>query len=108
MGERKECGLSLKLLGHSDILQKYKQREQKQLKIEVYRRWNILIRKALQRVASIGAQNNIERWARLLKKMESGGHIVLRHQFKSASGSLVRNHKMIIHGKWYRLTKALL
>jgi len=40
-------GLSLKLLGRPDLLKLYKDREEKYLKVEVYRRWNILIRKAL-------------------------------------------------------------
>ena len=67
-----------------------------------------MIRKALQRVASIGAQKNIERWSRLLKKAEKGGHIQLRNRFKQLSGTMVNNHKLLVQAKWYRLTKALL
>jgi len=55
MVEQKSGDLQLKLLGQPDLLRMYKEREEKYLKIEVYRRWNILIRKALQRVSSIGA-----------------------------------------------------
>jgi len=74
-------GLNLKLLGERDLLRKLTMKEEKLLRMEVYRRWNILIRKAFQRMESTRAQNNIERWSKLVKAAEGAGHLSLRSPF---------------------------
>lgn len=71
----KHSNLHLNILGHPDLIKKLQVREGKRVKIEVYRRWNILIRKAMQRIASFRAQRNLERWTRLIKRCEQAGQI---------------------------------
>lgn len=102
-----KSGLCLNPLGEPDLLKAFKEKEEKRLKVEVYRRWNILIRKALQRVASLDAASNLERWTRLLKKAEQAGHVNLKG-LAGLSKTVVRDHKMKVNARWLRLTKALL
>ena len=59
---------------------------------EVYRRWNILIRKAMHRIRSMKAQDNLERWKRLLKSGEQAGHFSLK-TFESKSDAVLRRRK---------------
>jgi hypothetical protein len=43
----KHSNLRLSPFGHPDLIKKLQQIESKRMKIEVYRRWNVLIRKAM-------------------------------------------------------------
>lgn len=71
--------------GDLKLLKQRKIQEERRIKIDTYKHWNILIRKALQRVSSIQAQNNLERWSSLIKKAEQAGFIRLAFPMKNVT-----------------------
>jgi hypothetical protein len=51
--EKRPGKIRLYILGDTKLIKRRKLQEQRRLKVDTYKHWNVLIRKALQRISSL-------------------------------------------------------
>ena len=88
-----------------------KRQQDPNVRKEIYRRWNILIRRVFRRIESLRAQDNLERWTRLLVGIQSQqpGRFELKGpETMGEKQARERKEKALrITAKWLRFTLKL-